>query len=102
MSTEFMSATTDEVAFVRWGRTAPTGERTSFEFGTMTNFEGCCAAADNGETFICTQSALEGDPAEWTRETFEAMAASGRATFGDFPIVVAVGSGEMWRFTVES
>lgn len=101
MSTEFVTDTTEEVAFVRFCRTAPTGERTSFEFGTVSNFEACCTAADNGETFHPEGSPMDTDP-EFTRAGFEAMVVSGRATFGEFPVTVEVGSGAMFRFGVES
>lgn len=100
MSTEFTARSTGEMAFVRFCRTAPSGERTSFEFGTVTNWEAVVQAARAGETFVpeAGQGSMDTDPV--TAEDFEAMAASGRATFGEFP--VTVGSGEMFRFGVEA
>lgn len=102
MSTEFTSRSTGETAFVRFCRTAPTGERTSFEFGTVTNWEAVVAAVEAGEVFVPEpgQGSMDSDPV--TAEDFEAMVASGRATFGVFPVTVAVGSGEVFRFTVEA
>lgn len=100
MSTEFRTTTTEEVAFVRFGRTAPSGESTSFEFGSVSNFEACCAAADAGETFFGDQGPLDSDP-EFTRAGFEAMAASGRATFGEFPFTLELGSGDAVRLFTE-
>lgn len=100
MSTEFRTVTTDQLAFVRFGKTAPDGERTSFEFGSVSNFEACCTAADRGETFVGDQGPLDSDP-EFTRAGFEAMVASGRATFGVFPATVALGSGDAVTFTQE-
>lgn len=103
MSTEFTASSTGEMAFVRYCRTAPCGARTSFEFGTVTNWEAVVAAARAGETFhpeTGDWGSMDTDPV--TAEDFEAMAASGRATFGVFPVTVAVGSGEMFRFAVEA
>jgi hypothetical protein len=100
MSTEFVSTTTEEVGFVRFCRTSPCGARTSFEFGTVSNFEAVVAAMRGGDRFVPWGSGpLEGDPV--TAEDVEAMVASGRATFGEFPVTVEVGSGEMFRFSVE-
>jgi hypothetical protein len=103
MSTEFRTATTDELAFVRFcGRRAGQeidGFRTCFEFGTQTNFRNVVRAVQQGETFIPDQSSLAGDPV--TVEDFLCMFSNGRATFGQFPVTVEVGSGEMFRFTVE-
>lgn len=100
MSTEFVSRSTGEVGFVRFGRTAPTGERTSFEFGTMTNFEFVVGMLRAGDRFDpLGGSPMESDPE--TVEDVERMVASGRATFGEFPVTVEVGSGDMFRFGVE-
>lgn len=76
MSTEFVSTTTDEMAFVRFCRTSPDGFRTSFEFGTVSNFEACCQAADHGETFTPMGQTLPCDPT-FTRAGLEAMVATG-------------------------
>lgn len=100
MSSEFRNSHTGEFAFLRWGKTAPGGEPTSFEFGTITNFENVLAAIERGETFETLGNGLESDP-ELTVESFKEMAASGRATFGEMPVTVEVGSGELYRFTVE-
>jgi hypothetical protein len=100
MSTEFRTRSTDELAFVRFCKTAPDGETTSFEFGTVSNFEAVCQAADAGDTFDGDQGPLDSDP-EFTRASFEAMVASGRATFGVFCATVALGSGDFFQFTVE-
>lgn len=116
MSTEFVSTTTNELAFVRWCHTSPDGHRTSFEFGTISNFEACCDEAIIAEgynrlaealmlptvpAFEPLGGSLDSDP-EFTKAGIEAMVASGRATFGEFPITVAVGSGDMFRFTFEN
>jgi hypothetical protein len=99
MSTEFLSTTTGELGFVRFGRSAA-GFRTSFEFGTVTNFEQVLAAVRSGDRFEpLGDITLDSDPE--TAEDLEALVANGRGTFGVFPIVVALGSGEMFRFTVE-
>lgn len=100
MSTEFVATYTQELAFVRYCRTSPDGHRTSFEFGTISNFEACCQATDHGEFFTPVGTPLPCDPT-FTRAGLESMVASGRATFGEFPVTVAVGSGEMFRFTQE-
>lgn len=100
MSTEFRSRLSGEFAFLRFCRKAPSGEPTSFEFGTVTNFENVVAGLRAGETFESLGNALDSDP-EMTAEAFEAMAASGRATFGEMSVTVEVGSGEMARFTLE-
>lgn len=102
MSTEFTSRTTGETAFVRFCRTSPCGARTSFEFGTVTNWEGVVAAVEAGEVFDPEpgQGSMATDPV--TADDFRDMVASGRATFGVFGMTVEVGSGEMFRFTVEA
>ncbi len=97
MSTEFRSQTTDELAFVRWagkvdGRLCP-----RFEFGTVTNWEQCRHAADEGEIFF----ALGEDPSGFEPEWFDEVVVDGRASFSEFPITVEVGSGELFRFGVE-
>lgn len=99
MSTEFVSTTTEEVGFVRFGRTSPCGASTSFEFGTMTNFENVVRAMRGGERFVPLGTDMVGDPV--TAEDVERMVATGRVTFGEFPVTVEVGSGDMFRFTVE-
>lgn len=103
MSTEFHSED-DQFAFLRWGcRTDHHvgGERTAFEFGTITNFEKVLMALEQGQTFKPYDgSPLASDP-PMTVNAFLDMARTGRATFGEMSITVAVGSGELWRFTVE-
>lgn len=100
MSTEFVSTTTEEVGFVRFCRTSPCGAGTSFEFGTMTNFEHVVRALRSGDAFVPVGgSDMPGDPV--TADDVERMVATGRATFGEFPVTVEVGSGEMFRFGVE-
>jgi len=73
---------------------------TRFEFGTMTNWEAVRAAAASGDTFEHWSGECEGDP-DGTAEWFDTIVRNGRASFGDFGITVEVGSGELWRFTVE-
>lgn len=97
MSTEFLSTVTDETAFVRFFGGVAQG--TCFEFGTMTNFENVSAAMRAGEEFVPLGSDLEDDP--FTADDLDALVMAGRVTFGEFPVTVEVGSGEMFRFTVE-
>lgn len=100
MSTEFRSTATDEFAFLRWSGNADTGPGTAFEFGTMTNFETVAAAMRAGEQFEPLGGApLDGDPL--TASDLEALVVAGRVTFGVMPVTVDVGSGELFRFTVE-
>ncbi|MFD9964898.1 hypothetical protein [Amycolatopsis sp. NPDC058986] len=97
MSTEFRSAATGELMFVRWsGRSADI--TTAIEFGTITNFE-YAAAARAGDTFLPIGMPLDDDPA--SAADLVDLVTNGRATFGQFPVTVEVGSGEMWRFTVK-
>lgn len=102
MSTEFSSDTTDELAFVAFagGPVAP-----CLEFGTMTNFEAVCTALDAGDTFsgLGFPAELNGVPSTVTsRSQLEALVVEGRVTFGRFPVVVALGSGEAFRFSFEA
>jgi len=98
MSTEFFSSVTGELAFVRWaGRSLGA---TAFEFGTVTNWETVVRAARAGETFEPLGMGLAGDPV--TAAEFEALVVSGRASFGEFPVTVELGTGEMFRFSVEA
>lgn len=99
MSTEFVSDTTEELAFVRFARRGENGTGPSFEFGTMSNFEDVCRAFDQGETFSPLGSDLPGDPTN--RAELEAALLDDRVTFGVFPVTVEVGSGDMFRFSVE-
>lgn len=98
MSTEFTSTVTGEVGFVRW---SGSGNGVSYEFGTMTNWEAVRAAMEAGESFApeggCT---MDSDPA--TAADMERLVVDGRATFGQFPVTVELGSGEMFQFTVEN
>lgn len=100
MSTEFVLTDDPEfVGFVRWAG-APTGQP-RFEFGTVTNFETVVRMIRNGFEFEPLGGGrLASDP-EMTPEGIEWLVAEGRATFGEFPITVAVGSGDMFRFGVE-
>ena len=99
MSTEFTSNTTNELAFVRWSGRRGCG--VCYEFGTMTNFETVSRALRAGERFEPVGGyAMDSDPT--TAEQLDALAVAGRVTFGDFPVTVEVGSGEMFRFTVEN
>jgi len=100
MSTEFVSQTAaslddwDATEFVAWGRKGGV----AFEFGTMTNFERVRRLAELGETFVGLGSTLVPFT---TAAELDQLVADGRVTFGDFPVTVAVGSGTLWRFTVE-
>lgn len=100
MSTEFRTTTTDEMAFVRFCRASDSGHRTSFEFGTMTNFENVLTACDRGETFRGDQPGLDSDP-EFDRAGFEQAMVDGRVTFGEFGVTVELGSGDAARFSLE-
>lgn len=108
MSTTFTSDTTEETAFVRWcGRRDADGGVTCFEFGTVSNFEAVMAACDAGETFSGDDGSRGPgqfrvpDP-EFTRAGFEQAVVEDRVSFGEFCFTVEVGSGDMFRFTVES
>lgn len=98
MATEFVSTTDPTVQFVRFFGGASRG--VCFEFGTVTNFERVCTSADNGSAFWPnTGPQMPGDPN--TRQDFERLCREGRVTFGEFPVTVCVGTGELFRFTVE-
>lgn len=99
MSTEFVSTLTGDVGFVRFGRTAPDGSRTSFEFGTVSNWELVRSWVAAGDTFEPLGSTEELDFS--SVDTLDELVASGRATFGEFPVTVEVGSGDAFRFGVE-
>jgi hypothetical protein len=96
MSTEFRTTSTDEMAFARWFAGSDRGA--AFEFGSMTNFERCCSAADAGDTF----TGDDGSRQAFTRQDFEAMAADGRATFGEFCCTFEMGSGDFMTFFEEA
>lgn len=100
MSTEFRTSTTDELAFVRFF--GGTDRGACFEFGSVSNWERVREAAANGETFVPEfgQGSLDSDP-EFTPEGFDEVVRSGRATFGEFPVTVALGSGDAFNFTTE-
>lgn len=96
MSTEFLSQTTGELGFVRYAG----GSQTRFEFGTMTNWETVTSWVRSGDRFEALGGcSLDGDPV--TAADLEALVVSGRASFGQFPMTVEVGSGEMARFSLE-
>ena len=95
MSTEFVSTVTGELGFVRWAG----GQGCRFEFGTMTNWENVVAWVGAGDRFVPVGVDLDGDPV--TVDDFNRLVLSGRASFGDFPVTVELGSGEMTRFTLE-
>ena len=103
MATEFTLTTAgtfdeDNLAFVRFfGGTA---RGVTFEFGTLSNFERVCAALRAGETLVLLGGALAGDPA--TADDLEALVVAGRVTFGEFPVTVSVGSGNLFTFTEEA
>lgn len=97
MSTEFQSRSTSELGFVRWAGGRGT---TRFEFGTVTNWETVLDWVRSGDQFDPLGGCvLSGDPV--TAEDFEQLVVSGRASFGEFPVVVELGSGEMTRFSLE-
>jgi hypothetical protein len=97
MSTEFTSATTGETMFVRWAA----NHGAAFEFGTVSNFEQVAAQMRAGDTFTPENgAAMDVDPA--TEQQLNELVVAGRVTFGQFPVTVAAGSGEMFRFTVEA
>jgi hypothetical protein len=98
MSTEFVSASDaamddwDATAFVRWSRRGGT----AFEFGTVTNFEQVRSLLGLGEWFVGL-----GDGELTTVDQLDSLLLEDRVTFGEFPVTVALGSGTMFRFTVE-
>lgn len=95
MSTEFTETVSGETFFVRFYGGPARGS--VFEFGTMTNFENVCRMFDNGFEF----ESVYGDSPFGSRQDVEDAVVAGRVTFGEFPVTVAVGSGEMFRFGVE-
>lgn len=99
MSTEFSSTATDELAFVRFAGSADGVRCTCFEFGTFSQFERVTAAMRAGETFVPLTDDLADDPT--SADDLDALVVAGRVTFGRFPFTVEVGSGELFRFTVE-
>lgn len=96
MSTDFVSRTTSELAFVRWAG----GPGCRYEFGTISNFECVARAMRGGETFTPTGLPMPGDPTDIA--SLEALVVDGRATFGQYPVVVSLGTGEWMRFTEEA
>lgn len=104
MSTEFVSNTTGELGFVRWfgghnGNTSGS-DGLRYEFGTITNWIDVVGWVRSGDRFVpITGERYDTDPQ--TVEDFEELVRSDRASFGDFGVTVALGSGEATRFTVE-
>lgn len=98
MATDFTTTSTDEVAFVRFFGGPDRGA--CFEFGTVTNFEAVCRAADQGEQFVPCGAPMDTDP-EFTRAGLERAVVEGRVTFGEFPVTVEAFSDAAFRFTTE-
>lgn len=97
MSTEFVSRATGDLGFVRWA--GKSGCR--YEFGTVSNWENVVSWVRSGDCFRPVGGVwLDGDPE--SVDDFELLVASGRASFGSFPVTVELGSGEMARFTLEN
>lgn len=105
MSTEFVSRTSRsfgdaaslELGFVRFSGGRRRG--VLFEFGTVTNFERVLRLMRRGEKFVPVGTDMDVDPD--SADDLERLMADGRVTFGAFPVTVAVGSGELFNFTVE-
>ena len=99
MSSDFLSATTQELGFVRWCGTSDDGtfRGACFEFGTVTNYENVCRALDGGDRFYNYYDLFE----VTSRAQLDALVVEGRVTFGRYCMTVEVGSGELVRFTVE-
>jgi len=97
MSTEFRTKSTDELAFVRYCGKVDGQRQRRFEFGTISNWEACQRASRQGEWFVpLGEGGTVTDP-DW----FHTVVVDGRASFGEFPVTVELGSGEMFRFGVE-
>ncbi len=97
MATDFTSTATNRLAFARWF--GGTDRGTLFEFGTVSQFERVTAALRAGETFAPVGADLDGDPT--TAEDLEQLLVAGRVTFGEFPVTVETGTGELFDFTEE-
>ncbi len=98
MSTEFVSETTNEVAFLRFFGGPDRGA--CFDFGSMTNFERVLTALDSGERFRPVGGSLDTDPSQ-TRQGFEQLVRDGRATFGEMSFTLELGSGDFVRLFEE-
>ena len=72
--------------------------RSLLEFGTVTNFEEVCTMMDMGFTFSPVGSS---DDRTGSRETLEAAMVRGEIRFGQFPVTIALGSGDSFRFSEE-
>ena len=94
----------DYVLFVIWcGRRDGVGPPL-YDFGTVTNFEHVCELLDSGVEMEPMGSRFKAEHAAYfdgTRAGLERAMRDGLVTFGEFPVTVAVGSGAIWRFTVE-
>lgn len=102
MATEFVSTLTGECGFVRFCRSSRINpeQRTSFEFGTVTNWEAVRAEFQMGGSFEpFGGGSLEGDPT--TLEELEQLLLDDRVTFGVMAVTVELGSGQATRFTQE-
>jgi hypothetical protein len=103
MATAFVSRTAasldewDETEFVRFSGGRRRG--VLFEFGTVSNFERVLRLMRRGERFVSLGMSMDVDPK--SADDLERLMVDGRVTFGDFPVTVEVGSGEMFRFSVE-
>jgi hypothetical protein len=98
MATDFVNAQDfDQLAFVRfWGGTA---RGVLFEFGTVSQFERVTAALRTGADVLPLGQRLDGDPV--TADDLDRLLVAGQVTFGQFPVTVEVGSGNLFNFTVE-
>lgn len=96
MSTEFYTELDEGTQFVRYaGRNG-----VSYEFGTVSNYERVRSFLEAGQVFEpLGASDMQTDPQ--TPADLDQLVAEERATFGEYPVTVAVGSGEMFRFGVE-
>jgi hypothetical protein len=97
MATDFVNRTTNELGFVRFYGGDARG--TLYEFGTVSQFERVLAALRAGEVFDALGRRMLDDPT--TARRLSDLMADGRVTFGEFPVTVEVGSGDLFNFTTE-
>jgi hypothetical protein len=104
MSVEFYCVELDEpgvdVRFVCYGRTAPSGARSSLEFGSQANFDEVLSMMEMGFTFLPVGHPQ--DPRVSTADDLRAALHRGEVTFGTFGgVTVAAGSESHFRFMGE-
>ncbi|WP_306358759.1 MULTISPECIES: hypothetical protein [unclassified Nocardia] len=97
MSTEFKFELGGDLAFVRWSRGQ--GKGVAYEFGTRTNLAYVMNRMAEGDQLVADQASMDTDPVNPVA-LLDAMAAR-LITFGEFSLTLEVGSGDLWRFSVE-